>query len=53
MDFRLSDETQEWKDYCRKFAREVIRPAIERLPNSQAMTAQQREQAIARAAGIQ
>src|SRR5438132_151521 len=26
MDFRLSDETQEWKDYCRKFAREVIRP---------------------------
>jgi len=30
----------------------VIRPAIERLPNSQAMTAQQREQAITRAAGI-
>ena len=27
MDFRLSDETQEWKDYCRKFAREVMRPA--------------------------
>jgi acyl-CoA dehydrogenase len=27
MDFRLSDATQEWKDYCRKFAREVIRPA--------------------------
>jgi acyl-CoA dehydrogenase len=27
MDFRLSDETLEWKDYCRKFAREVIRPA--------------------------
>jgi acyl-CoA dehydrogenase len=26
MDFRLSDETLEWKDYCRKFAREVIRP---------------------------
>ncbi len=27
MDFRLSEETQEWKDYCRKFATEVIRPA--------------------------
>jgi alkylation response protein AidB-like acyl-CoA dehydrogenase len=27
MDFRLSDDTLEWKDYCRKFAREVIRPA--------------------------
>ena len=27
MDFRLSDETLEWKDYCRKFALEVIRPA--------------------------
>jgi alkylation response protein AidB-like acyl-CoA dehydrogenase len=27
MDFRLSDETLEWKDYCRKFASEVIRPA--------------------------
>jgi acyl-CoA dehydrogenase len=27
MDFRLSEQTQEWKDYCRKFAREVIRPA--------------------------
>jgi acyl-CoA dehydrogenase len=26
MDFRLSDETLEWKDHCRKFAREVIRP---------------------------
>jgi acyl-CoA dehydrogenase len=26
MDFRLSDQTVEWKDYCRKFAREVIRP---------------------------
>jgi len=27
MDFRLSDQTQEWRDYCRKFAREVMRPA--------------------------
>src|ERR671935_74129 len=27
MDFRLSDETLEWKEYCRRFAREVIRPA--------------------------
>ena len=26
MDFRLSEQTLEWKDYCRKFAREVIRP---------------------------
>jgi acyl-CoA dehydrogenase len=27
MDFRLSEQTLEWRDYCRKFAREVIRPA--------------------------
>ena len=27
MDFRLSDETLEWKRYCREFATEVIRPA--------------------------
>jgi acyl-CoA dehydrogenase len=27
MDFRLNDETVEWQQYCRKFAREVIRPA--------------------------
>ena len=27
MDFRLSDETLEWQEYCRKFAREVMRPA--------------------------
>ncbi|MGZ5326605.1 MAG: acyl-CoA dehydrogenase family protein, partial [Solirubrobacterales bacterium] len=27
MDFALNDEQQEFKDYCRKFAREVIRPA--------------------------
>src|SRR3954470_112942 len=27
MDFRLSEQTLEWKDYCRKFASEVIRPA--------------------------
>jgi acyl-CoA dehydrogenase len=26
MDFRLSDESAEWRDYCRRFAREVIRP---------------------------
>jgi acyl-CoA dehydrogenase len=26
MDFRLSDETLEWKDRCRRFAREVMRP---------------------------
>src|SRR5919201_6428996 len=26
MDFRLSDQTVEWKEHCRKFAREVIRP---------------------------
>ena len=26
MDFRLSDQTLEWKTHCRKFAREVIRP---------------------------
>ena len=27
MDFALTDEQREFKDYCRKFAREVIRPA--------------------------
>jgi acyl-CoA dehydrogenase len=26
MDFRLSDETLEYREYCRKFAREVMRP---------------------------
>ena len=26
MNFRLSDEQQEWQAYCRKFAREVMRP---------------------------
>jgi len=26
VNFRLSDEQQEWQGYCRKFAREVIRP---------------------------
>jgi acyl-CoA dehydrogenase len=26
LDFRLSDEQIEWKDYCRRFARDVIRP---------------------------
>ena len=27
MDFRLTDEQQEFQEYCRRFAREVIRPA--------------------------
>ncbi len=27
MDFRLTDEQQEFQQYCRRFAREVIRPA--------------------------
>ena len=27
MDFALNDEQREFKDYCRRFAREVIRPA--------------------------
>ena len=27
MDFALNDEQREFKDYCRKFARDVIRPA--------------------------
>src|SRR3954464_7680434 len=27
MDFALNDEQQEFQDYCRRFAREVIRPA--------------------------
>src|SRR3954453_6779940 len=26
MDFRLSDETREWQEYCRRFAGDVIRP---------------------------
>src|ERR1044072_5423185 len=27
MDFAFNEEQQEFKDYCRKFAREVMRPA--------------------------
>ncbi|MFN2612618.1 MAG: acyl-CoA dehydrogenase family protein [Solirubrobacterales bacterium] len=30
MDFAFNDEQQEFKEYCRKFAREVIRPAAPR-----------------------
>ena len=33
MDFRLSEQTLEWKDYCRKFARDVIRPVLWLLPS--------------------
>jgi acyl-CoA dehydrogenase len=30
MDFSLNDEQQEFRDYCRRFAREVMRPAARR-----------------------
>ncbi len=30
MDFALNDEQQEFRDYCRRFAREVMRPAARR-----------------------
>ncbi len=35
MNFRLTDEQQEWKDYCRKFAREVIRPVAPKYDREQ------------------
>jgi len=35
VDFRLTDEQQEWKDYCRKFAREVIRPVAPKYDREQ------------------
>ncbi|MEX0992919.1 MAG: acyl-CoA dehydrogenase family protein [Solirubrobacterales bacterium] len=37
MDFRLSDDTLEWKDYCRKFAREEIRPVAAKYDREEAV----------------
>ena len=37
MDFRLSDEQQEWQQYCRKFAREVIRPVAAKYDREQSV----------------
>src|ERR687884_1809324 len=37
MDFRLSDESVEWRDYCRRFAREVIRPVAAKHDREQSV----------------
>jgi acyl-CoA dehydrogenase len=37
VDFRLNDEQQEWKAYCRKFAREVIRPVAAKYDREQSV----------------
>ena len=37
MNFRLSDEQQEWQAYCRKFAREVIRPVAAKHDREQSV----------------
>jgi acyl-CoA dehydrogenase len=37
VDFRLTDEQQEWQDYCRKFAREVIRPVAPKYDREQSV----------------
>ena len=37
MDFRLTDEQQEWRDHCRKFAREVIRPVAAKHDREQSV----------------
>src|SRR5438093_340656 len=37
MDFRLTDDTLEWKDYCRKFAREEIRPVAAKYDREEAV----------------
>src|SRR5215213_11277654 len=37
MDFRLSDEQIEFRDYCRRFAREVIRPVADKHDREQSV----------------
>jgi acyl-CoA dehydrogenase len=37
VDFRLTEEQQEWRDYCRKFAREVIRPVAAKHDREQSV----------------
>jgi acyl-CoA dehydrogenase len=37
MDFRLSDEQTEFRDYCRRFAREVIRPVADKHDREQSV----------------
>jgi acyl-CoA dehydrogenase len=37
VDFRLTDEQQEWQEYCRKFAREVIRPVAPKYDREQSV----------------
>ena len=37
MNFRLSDEQLEWQQYCRKFAREVIRPVAAKHDREQSV----------------
>ncbi|GAC1321543.1 MAG: acyl-CoA dehydrogenase family protein [Thermoleophilaceae bacterium] len=37
MDFRLNDEQQAWRDHCRRFAREIIRPAAAKYDREQSV----------------
>ena len=37
MDFRLTDEQQEWRDYCHRFARDVIRPVADKYDREQSV----------------
>jgi alkylation response protein AidB-like acyl-CoA dehydrogenase len=37
VDFRLTDEQQEWKDYCNAFARDVIRPVAAKHDREQSV----------------
>ena len=37
MDFRLNDEQQEWRAYCRRFATEVIRPVAAKHDREQSV----------------
>jgi len=37
MDFRLTDEQQEWRQYCRRFSEEVIRPVAAKHDREQSV----------------
>ncbi|MEA2428294.1 MAG: hypothetical protein QOF37_1922, partial [Thermoleophilaceae bacterium] len=37
MDFRLTDEQQEWQQYCRRFSEEVIRPVAAKHDREQSV----------------
>jgi acyl-CoA dehydrogenase len=37
MDFRLTDEQQDWQRYCRRFSEEVIRPVAAKHDREQSV----------------